>query len=497
MPSEQRDPIRRPSFSDYAEVLRSQNPWLTSPTHEVPGSLARDVERPLARALYWRLLDDAPRRFHLILGPRRVGKTTVMYQTVRHLLREGVTPRRVRWLRVDHPLLMEASLGDLVRGIIESVEATPDAPLFLFLDELIYARDWDLWLKTFFDDNWPVRITATSSAAAALKNRRAESGVGRWVEHHLPPYSFTEFLDLTRAGPSIETRDTLRTTLETLDPATTIQFHDERTRFLLTGGFPELLVLRRPDDEPDNAERLLESQSTLRTDAIERAIYRDIPQAYGVEKPMALERLLYTLASQVTGVLSPANICSKLQDLSQPTLDRYLSYLEHAYIVFTLQNYSGQESSRQRRGRKLYFYDSAVRNAALQRGLGPLHDPVEMGQLLENLVASQIHALALQTQVRCFHWRDGADEIDLIYDHPTSPLAFEIASSTTHPRRGMLAFMKRHPRFEGACYLVAPNAALLRPDRSSDRIGSIPTDLLLIAAGRLAEQAMRDRLRTP
>jgi uncharacterized protein len=57
-----------------------------------------------------------------------------------------------------------------------------------------------------------------------------------------------------------------------------------------------------------------------------------------------------------------------LDNLSQPTLDRYVSYLEQTFLVFRLTNYSGNESSIQKRGRKTYFHDGAVRNAALQRG---------------------------------------------------------------------------------------------------------------------------------
>jgi hypothetical protein len=43
----------------------------------------------------------------------------------------------------------------------------------------------------------------------------------------------------------------------------------------------------------------------LRNDAVERAVYQDIPQSFGVGNPMMLERLLYILAAQITGVLSP------------------------------------------------------------------------------------------------------------------------------------------------------------------------------------------------
>jgi predicted AAA+ superfamily ATPase len=205
------------------------------------------------------------------------------------------------------------------------------------LDELVYTNQWDLWLKTFFDDQWPVRIAATSSATAALRERRLESGVGRWSEQHLTPYLFAEFLDFLGQRREVAVADHLA---ETIAQFPTGQRADGdlsmwRRLFMLVGGFPELLtsITTRPDD--DESSRLLESQQVLRNDAVERAVYKDIPQSFGVDNPMMLERLLYVLAAQITGTLSPSNICSEL-GLSQPTFDRYLSYLEQAFLVFTL-----------------------------------------------------------------------------------------------------------------------------------------------------------------
>ena len=69
------------------------------------------------------------------------------------------------------------------------------------LDEIVYAADWDLWLKTFHDERWPVRIAATSSSTTALRRQRRESGVGRWEEHHLLPCPLEEYLDFAGNSP--------------------------------------------------------------------------------------------------------------------------------------------------------------------------------------------------------------------------------------------------------------------------------------------------------
>ena len=484
----------KPQPEDLQRVFDEQNPWHR--TGSVPSTLARTQERSLARGLWQPLFKDDPHRFQLVLGPRRVGKTTALYQTVRHLLNNSIEASRVWWLRLDHPLLMQESLGDLIREVVTTANATPDRPVFLMLDEIVYTDRGDLWLKTFFDDQWPVRIAATSSATAALRERRLESGVGRWSERHLTPYLFNEFLDLVEQPWRIDVGATLADTLNAQPHGRRADHELEALRrvFMLVGGFPELLNATRDRPGDDESSRLLESQQILRDDAVERAIYKDIPQSFGVDSPMMLERLLYVLAARITGLLSPSNISTDL-GLSQPTFDRYLSYLEQAFLVFTLPNYSGNEAAVQKRGRKLYFVDGAIRNAALQRGLAPLSNNIEMGELLENLVATTLRSLALHANVRLYHWRDGKQEVDLVFDHPDQPMAFEIGSSPDHSRAGMQALMERHPKFKGRCYLIAPQVSVQQPASTASGVGTIPLDLFLLAVGAQAEAALQQNLR--
>lgn len=484
----------QPEGSDYNQIFEEQNPWHES--RSVPDALAKPMERPLAKFLWQRLINNDPARFQLILGPRRVGKTTALYQTVKRLIGAGIPPKRIWWLRLDHPLLMEVELGELVNLVIALAGATPANPAYVFLDELTYAHSWDLWLKTFYDQSFPIRIAGSSSAAAALRNRRMESGVGRWEEQYLAPYLFGEYLELVGHAVPVPVEKNLSLTIRACvkDNVSITDLAGHRRKFLLTGGFPELLM-RGKDIQADEVNLLLQSQRTLRSDAVINAIYKDIPQAFGgVENPMMLERVLYTLAGQITGVLSAQTLCQGLDGLARQTFERYLNYLERAFLVFTLPNYSGSESSKQKRGRSLYFIDGAVRNAALQRGIAPSQNPEEMGLLIENLAAGHLHALGQQSQVRLYHWRDGNDEVDLVYDYTTKPLAIEISSKPSHRCDAINFFVSRFRRFQRNCYIVSPNSSCQLPESSPDGIGSMPIDLFLLAASAQAETELRSRL---
>ena len=237
-------PTWTPAAEDYNRLFLEQNPWHS--LGEVPTALALEIERSIVEHLEQRLQIQEPRRFQIILGPRRVGKTTSLYQVIKGLLASGIDAKRLWWMRLDHPLLMQISLGDLVRHIVEISKATPENPAFIFLDELAYADKWDVWLKTFYDEQWPVRIVGSSSATAVLRQRHLESGVGRWEEHYLAPYLFNEFLRLEKKNFSVYGGNSLWETIENAitEKPDVSSLAVERRRYLFTGGFPELLKTR-------------------------------------------------------------------------------------------------------------------------------------------------------------------------------------------------------------------------------------------------------------
>ena len=229
--------------SNLQDLILLQNPWLKD--GRVPDHLALPRERPLAKYLFQRSLNSSLKRYLILLGPRRVGKTTVMYQTIRYFLKENIPAHRILWVRLDHPELVGIKLGDIVEFAIERSKANLKNPVFLFLDELVYAEKWDLWLKTFYDEAWPVQIIASSSSSAALHNKKRESGTGRWEEVYMFPYLLNELLQLKGVKTDVPVKESLLETVEELASSPSLLKWDLEQAFqelIALGGFPESLA---------------------------------------------------------------------------------------------------------------------------------------------------------------------------------------------------------------------------------------------------------------
>jgi len=437
----------------------------------------------------------------IIQGLRRAGRTTVLYQVTNNLLKNGVDSSRIFFLRLDQPNLWDFSLGDLVQYMIQASSATKDNPAYLMLDEVVNMEHWDKWLKSFYDQNWPVRIIATSSTRLGLKMGQIESGIDRWREQTLLPCSLPECLDLIEAETELSRQivvgPTLCETLANLTPITPRINELEKYRNLLltVGGFPELLTSYKNIEQfPLTSSDFFPPphQIQLYENVVEKSIYLDMPKYFKITSPSDLGTILFAAARQMGNLWSPTNVSQKL-GISISTINNYMTYLEMALLIIMLPNYPHGEAKAQHRGRKIYFTDSALRNAVLRRPVSSNHDPADYGHIMENLVVSSLKTLAEQTRFRLYHWRDRKAEVDVIYNDLNGPLAFEVGLSPRHSLSGLSALIEKCPEFHGNSYLVSPSVHFQAANLSPNGIGTIPLDLLLLAVDLQASHMMKLR----
>ncbi len=179
------------------ERLAFDNPWWEN-GEEIDSVTADYPQRLYFRPFRSLVADSAVRRAVILLGPRRVGKTVMVYQTVQSLLEQGVPGRSILYLSLETPLYTGLSLERLLRMFRDLFSHGRNETLYVFFDEIQYLKDWEIHLKSLVDSYPAYRFVATGSAAAALRLKSRESGAGRFTEFLLPPLSFVEYLRFTK-----------------------------------------------------------------------------------------------------------------------------------------------------------------------------------------------------------------------------------------------------------------------------------------------------------
>jgi predicted AAA+ superfamily ATPase len=177
------------------ERLRFENPWwITGQVEDYYGQMRHRLYFELFFPL---VAEQSVRRAVVLMGPRRVGKTVLLYHTVQGLLQqEHEEPLKVAFISIETPIYSNIGLEQLFALSRQATGQTDPKGWYVFFDEIQYLRNWEVHLKSLVDSHPNTRFIASGSAAAALKLKSNESGAGRFTDFMLPPLTFNEYLHL-------------------------------------------------------------------------------------------------------------------------------------------------------------------------------------------------------------------------------------------------------------------------------------------------------------
>lgn len=377
------------------------------------------------------LLDEQLRRAIVLLGPRRVGKTILIRHLIQQLLESGTPPRQIAYVEMDHPLLHGQSLDALLRQI-EQLTGPVEGLRFLFFDEVQSHKDWEKHLKPLVDHRRDLRILVSGSAAAALKRQSAESGAGRFTDFLLPPLTFSEYLELRPESPAMRVATPGTYELVGIEP-----LNRQFIEYVGYGGYPELALTPSVRDNP---ERFVKS------DIVDKVLLRDLPQLYGIKDIQELNALFTVLAFN-TGEEVSFEQLSQRSGVSKQTIQRYIEYLEAAFLIKRVFRVD-QTGKRYQRERNFKVF---LANPAMYTGLfGAVPESdAGFGHLVETaLFAQRFHEDARLTYAR---WGTQDCEVDLVESAAVlKPVgALEIKWSDRYveqPQRlkGLLQFAQRN-----------------------------------------------------
>lgn len=394
------------------KILRSYNPWWVS------GAVNPGFCPTYKRFSYYeamkRLQETQVRRTVVLTGARRVGKTTIQFQMIDALLRQGIAPHRIVFVSMDHPMLKLAGVDEILECYHGNICADQDA--YYFFDEIQYAEDWAQWLKTLYDTQPTTKIVATGSASPALVRGSTESGAGRWSVIQVPTLSFYEYCALIGV-PDLQLEPTLKPSAllgmdqwqrgQAMSKMAAVQNHF--IRYLQVGGFPELAL----------AKNDLLAEQVMREDVVDKVLKRDLPALYKIRNVTELERIFLYLCSVSSEVVAIDAVAKELNGVSRPTVQNYIDYLESANLIY--QSYPVDLAGKKvlKASPKIYIADAAIRNAVLMDS-DLLTNPVEMGKMVETAVYKHIAAFYYQKATRVGYYRGGRKnkEIDIVVEYP-------------------------------------------------------------------------------
>lgn len=394
------------------KVLTAYNPWWK--TGAVNPKLTKTYKRFAFYEAMKRLEQENLRRTVVLTGTRRVGKTTIQYQMIETLLNRGVSPQKIVFLSMDHPMLKLSALNDILDCYHENIYAEQD--VYYFFDEIQYAQDWDKWLKTIYDMQPDTNVVATGSASPALIKGNQESGAGRWSVIQVPTMSFYEYCELLEVErPELPKRFkmtsmasiTQQERMAVMLQLSKVQNHFNR--YLLVGGFPELAL----------ADNDLLAQQIMREDVVDKVLKRDLPSLYNIRNATELERIFLYLCNVSSEIVSIETIAKELSGVSRPTVENYIRYLESANLVYQSWPIDMDGKKILKARPKIYIADAAIRNAVLMDD-SVLTDPTEMGKIVETAVYKHVAAFYYQKATSVGYYRGGRKnkEIDVVVEYP-------------------------------------------------------------------------------
>ncbi len=281
-----------------------------------------------------------------VIGMRRSGKTTLLWQILSDRLAAGMPREGILFFSFDDERLAGLKVADLSLLLEEYYRLHPEwrdgrRALFL-LDELQLVEGWERFARRILDTE-DVELFVSGSSARLLSRELASSMRGRAMEAVVFPFSFREFL--RHRGKEIE--DPERAT-----KAERSALRKELETYLAVGGFPEA----QGAAERDRVELL--------RGYVDATLLRDVIERHQVSHPLALRQLARHLLAHASGLFSVNRFHNDLRSrgerIAKDSLHAYLGHLEDAFLVHGVWVATDSERRRMSNPRKIYPVDPGL-----------------------------------------------------------------------------------------------------------------------------------------
>ena len=385
------------------ERLQYENPWWTSGNVQ---QTYQDMSKRLYFDLFYPFVKETDiKRAVVLMGPRRVGKTVMMYHTIQELIKEKINPQKIFFIGIDNPIYMHLSLEDILLLAKEAVQLDNIEGCFVFFDEIQYLKDWERHLKVLVDTYPKTKFIVSGSAAAALRLQSSESGAGRFTDFMLPPLTFHEYIHLKGLNHLVQPKTIMYNGKEI--PFFTT--HDNKAfnaaffHYLNFGGYPEVVLSEKIQNDMGRY---------VKNDIVDKVLLRDLPSLYGIKDVQELNSFFSYLAYNTGNEFSFERL-GKDSGIAKEIIKKYLDYLEAAFLIKVIHKIDDNAKKFKRvTSFKVYLTNPSLRTA--------LFSPIietdkETGNMVETAIFSQwMHRENLD--LKYARWKMGRSEgeVDIV-----------------------------------------------------------------------------------
>lgn len=345
-----------------------------------------------------------PNKVLLLIGPRRVGKTSFIRSYISSFPSEEILILNGEDV-LDASLLKERSVANYTRLLADKT--------LLIIDEAQHIPNIGLILKLIVDSIEGIRVIASGSSSFDLNQQAGEPLVGRMSTLNLFPLGQLEFGKVEDFKKTVEKRE-------------------ER---LLFGGYPELTQY---PDWKDKANYLYQLTNDY--------LLKDILKVDGIKNSDKLYSLLRLIAFQIGKEVSLEELGRQLA-MSKNTVERYLDLLSKVFVVYRIRGFSKNLRKEIVKNSRWYFYDNGVRNALIQN-FNRLELRSDVGELWENYLAAERIKFQSYSQVHCanFFWRTyDQQELDWVEVEGNTHRGYEFKYTLNKHKKAPTGWTKAYP----------------------------------------------------
>jgi uncharacterized protein len=345
----------------------------------------------------------------VIIGPRQVGKTTMIQQVLSNINKPQINVSADDVAATNNTWIDQQWENARLRLANEGAKF-----VIIAIDEIQKINNWSEAIKKNWDadtkNKLDIRVVISGSRKLLIQNGLTESLAGRFEVIKMPHWSFAEMQEA---------------------------FDISAEEYTYFGAYPGAAALIK--NEKRWKRYLIDS-------LIETTISKDILMMNKIDKPALLRQLFEVASTYSTSELSYNKLLAQLQNAGNTTtLAHYINLLNSAQILAGLNKYSGSAVRQRNSSPKFQVYNTAFFTTYNALSFKEAQQKPDLwGRWVENVIGAHLLNAASQYDFELMYWRDGNNEVDYVLQNGTQVIGIEVKSGNRLKSSGIAQLQQKH-----------------------------------------------------